>query len=98
MRTVDLHLTEAEKDSILKGRGYVLKDTPYGRAGDTFAVDGKRFEIIDVNERSLNRLSRQCDSIIECGALSSYISERKTQNSTPDDPGTSIFIHWFRQI
>ena len=98
MSKIDLDLSENEKERIIGGRGYILKETPYGRAGDTFAINGCRFEIIDVCERSLSRISRQYPLISECEYLSGYIKEWEARHRSQCEPGTSLFIHWLRQI
>jgi hypothetical protein len=98
MGTIELELSEVEKDLIMGGRGFILKETPYGRAGDTFAISGRRFEIIDVCERSLGRISRQYPQISECDYLSGYIKGWEARHRRECEPGTSLFIHWFRQI
>jgi hypothetical protein len=60
MGNVNLRLTHDEEADILKkGRSYVFKTTPQGRTGDTFSIDGRRFELIDVCERSMDSVSRQ---------------------------------------
>jgi hypothetical protein len=98
MATVDLQLTQVEKESIVKGQGYVFKDAPHGRAGDTFNVDSKQFEIIDVCARSMSRISRQYGLSHENGSLSSFIKEWNAGHSSPCQPEMSLFIHWFRQV
>jgi hypothetical protein len=98
MATVDLQLTQAEKESIVKGKGHVFKDRSRARAGDLFNVDGKQFEIIDVCERSIERIARQYSLLLEYGSLSGYLEEWNASHSSPCKPEMPLFIHWFRQV
>jgi hypothetical protein len=98
MTTVDLQLTQGEKERIVGGQSHVYKDTPHGHAGDIFNVDGKRFEIIDICERSMDRIAGKYGVLWEYGSLSSFIEERKASHPGPCEPEMALFIHWFRQI
>jgi hypothetical protein len=97
MGTVDLQLTQAEKESIVKGKSHVFKDMPHGRAGDTFDVDGRRFEVIDVCERPISRIDRY-SVLREYSTLPTFIEEWNASHSSPCGPETFLFIHWFRNI
>jgi hypothetical protein len=98
LATVDLQLTQAEKERIVGGQSHVYKDTQHGRAGDIFNVNGTQFEIVDICERSINRIAGQYGVLREYGSLPGYIEDWKASHSSPCDPEMSLFIHWFRQI
>ncbi len=99
MSTVNLHLTSAEEAGILnKRKGYVFKDRPWGKAGDTFSVDGRQFELIDVSERSLNNVSQKYHTMDGYATPSDFLSGWKTVYGSEGDPGSILYIHWFRDI
>jgi hypothetical protein len=98
MTTVDLQLTQTEKERIVRGQCHVYKDAPHGRAGDLFDVGGKQFELIDICERSMDRIARQYGLLREYGSLSGFIEEWEASHPGPCDPEMALFIHWFRQV
>ena len=98
MGTVDLRLTPAEQQSILRDRKrHVFKDTSRARAWDTFTVNGERFEIIDVSERSLGAIASAYYPIEGCRSPGDFIRAWKARHSGDWRPEQTVFIHWFRE-
>lgn len=98
MSGINLELTEREKTAILRGRGYVFRSRPLGRAGDEFSVDGKLFEIVDVSERTLATVARTYYTIDVFDPAADSIEGCKIMDSDRWEPEKAIYIHWFRPI
>lgn len=99
MGTVNLNLTPDEVTGILsKGKSYVFKDHPYGKAGDKFSINGRKFELIDVCERSLNVISRYYHIMDGYPTSADFVSGWKAAHSGEWDPGAVLYVHWFRDV
>jgi hypothetical protein len=98
MTMVDLQLTQSEKERIARGTGLVYKDAPCGRAGDIFTLDGKKYEIIDVCERSLNVVAKKYTVLGGYATIAEFVAAWEARHRSSCEPGMSLFIHWFRQI
>jgi hypothetical protein len=97
--TVNLHLTQEEEKRILnEGTRHVFRDAPMARAWDTFQVDGRRYEIIDVSERSLNTIADRYYRMEHCSSPDEFIRAWKAGNSGRWDPERMLYIHWFRDV
>jgi hypothetical protein len=99
MKDVDLHLTRDELEDILnKGTRHVFRSTPLGRAWDTFHVNGKRYEIIDVSERSMGTVANTYYRMENCSTPGEFIRRWKASHSGNWEPGQMLYIHWFRDV
>lgn len=99
MGNVNFHLTQDEEADILtKGRGFVFKNTPQGRAGDTFSIDGRRFELIDICERSLGTVSRQYYTIDGYSTPADFAAAWKRTHRVEWNPDAKLYVHWFRDV
>lgn len=99
MGNVNIQLTQDEEADILKrGRGFVFKSTPQGRAGDTFSIDGRRFELVDVCERSLSMVSQQYYTIDGYSTPSDFSAAWKRAHRGVWDPDAKLYVHWFRDV
>ncbi|RPJ36507.1 MAG: hypothetical protein EHM35_08005 [Planctomycetaceae bacterium] len=97
MGTADLCLTPAEEKSILSGKRHIYKSVPCARAWDTFLVDGKRFEIIDVSERSLYTIANKYYPIEGCQSPHDFIRDWRAGHSGDWSPEQAVYVHWFRE-
>ncbi len=99
MGNVNLHLTQDEESDILKkGRGYVFKSRPQGRTGDIFSIDGRRFELVDVCERSLSMISKQYYTLKGYSTPSDFAAAWKREHPGEWNPDAKLYVHWFRDI
>lgn len=99
MGTVNLHLTPEEAAGIIsKGKSYVFKDQPQGRAGDNFFVNGRKFELIDVCERSLSIISQSYHTLDGYPTSTDFISGWKAAHNGEWNPEAVRYVHWFRDI
>jgi hypothetical protein len=99
MKDVDLHLTMEEvRDIIDEGTRHVFRSAPLGRAWDTFNINGKRFELIDVSERSVNAIANKYYRIEHYRSPEDFILGWKASHSGSCDPEQLLYIHWFRDI
>lgn len=96
MAIVDLQLTEADTKHILRGASLVFKEAPCGRAGDTFVVDGREFEIVDVCERTMGAIARQYSVFGGYKSLPDMIKAWDASHARPCRADSVLFIHWFR--
>lgn len=98
MGNVDLHLTQDEMADIMKkGRGYVFKESPQGRTGDTFSINGRRFELVDVCERPLSTIFRQYYTISGYTSPSDFAADLKRAHGESASD-SKLYVHWFRDI
>ncbi len=96
---INLNLTQDEECRILADRArHVFREAPVGRAWDIFGVNGKRFELIDVSERSLAVAASTYYRLERCGSPEDFIRRWKADHRGHWDPEQMIFIHWFRDI
>lgn len=96
---VDLHLTQEEEKYILnQGTRHVFRNAPLARAWDTFQVNGKQYEIIDVSERPLNTVANSYYRMENYGTPEEFIGGWKARNSGKWDPEQVLYIHWFRDV
>ncbi len=99
MKDVDLHLTSDELENILKeGTRHVFRSAPLGRAWDTFNVNGKRYELIDVSERSTGTVASMYYRLENCSSPEEFIRSWKASHAGSWKPEQMLYIHWFRDI
>ena len=99
MSTVNMHLTPDEVSEVLgKGKTFVFKDRPCGKAGDKFSINGRTFELIDVSERSLNMISRYYHTMDGHPTSADFVSSWKAAHNGEWSPGAVLYVHWFRDI
>ncbi|OPY30037.1 MAG: hypothetical protein A4E28_00535 [Methanocella sp. PtaU1.Bin125] len=99
MKDVDMHLTDDEIESIVKaGTRHVFRSAPMGRAWDTFHVNGKYYEIIDVSERSADTIARVYYRLENFNSPEDFIRVWKEGHSGRWEPKRMLYIHWFRDI
>jgi|AGTN01.1.fsa_nt_gi hypothetical protein len=97
MGTVDIRLTPAEIKCISEGTCHVYKSVPCGRPGDTFTVNDRRFEIIDVSERSLKAIANRYYRMEGYDSPADFLLDW-TAHYSLQDPECRIYVHWFRKI
>jgi hypothetical protein len=99
MKDVDLHLTSDELENIInEGTCHIFRSAPLGRAWDTFHANGKRYEIIDVSERSAGSIARMYYRLENCSSSEDFIHRWKKSHSGGWEPERMVYIHWFRDI
>jgi hypothetical protein len=99
MKDVDLQLTRDELDHVLnEGTCHVFRSTPLGRTWDTFRVNGRRYEIIDVSERSMGTIAHMYYRLENCNSPEDFIHNWKARHSGSWEPERMLYIHWFRDI
>lgn len=99
MKDVDLHLTRDEVEDILnKGTRYIFRSTPECQAWDRFHINGKRYEIIDVSERSVGTIANKYYRLENYRSPEDFIRSWKASHPGEWKPGHMLYIHWFRGI
>lgn len=99
MKEIDLHLTCDETEKIVhEGIRHVYRTAPGGRAWDTFHTNGRRFEIIDVSERSAGTTASTYYRLEGCATPEDYIRGWKESHGGHWEPDQILYIHWFRDI
>jgi hypothetical protein len=96
MADIDLELTRAEKAAILNGCGHLYRDRPMGKAGDLFSIQGKRFEIIDVSQRTLETVANNYYSMEGFTSPCDFMEAWKTGRPGRWEPEKRVYVHWFR--
>lgn len=97
MADLDLALSAPERAAIGEGRTFLVRDRPAGRAGDVFAADGRRFEIVDVNERSLGSVADRLFVAAGYDSPEGFIAGWEASRGRWD-PGRKVYVCWFRPI
>jgi len=99
MKDVDMQLTRDELDHVLNEETcHVFRSTPLGRAWDTFRINGRRYEIIDVSERSLGTIAQMYYRLENYRSPEDFIRSWKASHSGRWESEWMLYIHWFRDI
>jgi hypothetical protein len=99
MNDVDMKLTNDERDCVLnKGTCHVFRSAPLGRTWDTFQVNGKRYEIIDISERSMSTIARVYYRLENYRSPEDFIRSWNASHSGRWESERMLYIHWFRDI
>jgi hypothetical protein len=93
-----MQFSETEKDDVVRqGKSHLYKPVPLGRPGDTFTVDGRQFEIVDVSERTLKAIASRHYRMDGYDSPEDFIRNWTAHHSL-QDPEFRLYIHWFRKI
>ena len=95
MAELDFALDEDEKAAIREGRTFLLREQPAGRAGDVFSADGRRFEIVDVSERTLGSVADRLFVAAGYDSTEGFIVGWEAARGRWD-PDQKIYVCWFR--
>ena len=97
MADLELMLSKDEKAAIRDGRTFLLRGQPAGRAGDIFSAAGRRFEIVDVCERTLGSVADRLFVAAGYDSPEGFIAGWEASRGHWD-PDRKVYVCWFRPL